>query len=57
MAQCWPKMAQDGPKKGEIILKHGIYLQYLHLLQGKYLYLKNPEFELKITLPLGGIEN
>ena len=39
MAQCWPKMAQDGPKKGEIILKLGNYLQYFHLLQGKYLYI------------------
>ena len=58
MAQCWPKMAQDCPKKGEIILNTWNILTILSCTAREiFIYLKNPEFELKITLPLGGIEN
>ena len=53
MAQRWPndgqKMAQDGPKKGEIILKtwNIITIQLSSTAREITIYQKNPVFELK----------
>ena len=47
----WPKEGRNNPKTWNILTIPSSTAREI------FIYLKNPEFELKITLPLGGIEN